>query len=90
MREGFNVKFKFKGSSKLQRIGNSLGVTIPKEVLETLHLKKGDELLVYVSEDKQAIVIFPPKNMGPKSEKWKEASFELSLPKEIAEELFRD
>lgn len=32
--------------AKLTKIGNSLGVTIPKEELEALGLKQGDELLV--------------------------------------------
>jgi putative addiction module antidote len=32
--------------TKLVKIGNSLGVTIPREELETLGLKQGDEILV--------------------------------------------
>jgi putative addiction module antidote len=32
--------------SKLTKIGNSLGVTIPKEELEALGLKHGDEVMI--------------------------------------------
>lgn len=85
-----DIRLKFKGSSKLQRVGNSLGITIPKEVVEILNLKRGDELLVCISKDNRAIVLFPPKNVAPKGESWEGASFELSIPKEIVEKLLKD
>ncbi|MEL7355966.1 MAG: AbrB/MazE/SpoVT family DNA-binding domain-containing protein [Cyanobacteria bacterium J06560_6] len=38
-------------SAKLRRIGDSLGVTFPKELLEELNVKEGDEL--YLVKTKQ-------------------------------------
>jgi putative addiction module antidote len=40
---------------KLRKIGNSLGVILPKKVIENLHLKNGDELKL-TSDDKQLIL----------------------------------
>lgn len=40
---------------KLQRIGNSLRATIPKEVADVLALKQGEEVIVDVEDD--AIVL---------------------------------
>ena len=84
------IRFKFKGGSKIRRIGNSLGITIPKGVLETLNLKEGNDVPLYVSEDNNALVIFNPKGTAPKGENWERTSFELSLPKELAERLLGD
>lgn len=42
---------------KVTTIGNSLGVTLPKEVLMKLHLKKGDE--VYFTETPTGYVLTP-------------------------------
>ena len=36
---------------KLQRIGNSLRATIPKEVADALALKQGEEVVVNVKDD---------------------------------------
>ena len=36
---------------KLQKVGNSIGATFPKEVLEKLGLKEGDALTLVVMED---------------------------------------
>ncbi|MCD6477877.1 MAG: AbrB/MazE/SpoVT family DNA-binding domain-containing protein [Candidatus Aenigmarchaeota archaeon] len=81
------IRFKFKGRSKIQQIGNSLGVVIPKNALELLGAEKGDDILIYVSEDNQAITLFRPKSLSPKGENWERMSFELSIPKELAEKL---
>lgn len=35
---------------KITRIGNSLGVTITKEVLQKLHLAWGDDVEIFVNE----------------------------------------
>lgn len=36
---------------KVSEWGNSLGIRIPKDVADALHLKKGDEIEVRVAED---------------------------------------
>ncbi|MEL6814396.1 MAG: AbrB/MazE/SpoVT family DNA-binding domain-containing protein [Cyanobacteria bacterium J06598_3] len=35
---------------KIRKIGNSLGVTFPKEMLETLNVREGDELYLLRTE----------------------------------------
>ena len=42
------VKFKI----KVVQVGNSLKVTIPKEIAEHIKLKKGDTVLLYVDDHK--------------------------------------
>jgi AbrB family looped-hinge helix DNA binding protein len=42
------VKFKI----KVVKIGNSLRVTIPKEITEAVDLKKGNMVEVYLDDDK--------------------------------------
>ncbi len=36
---------------KVRKIGNSLGVTLPKEVLKRLHLKEGDKVFLVEAPD---------------------------------------
>lgn len=36
---------------KITKIGNSLGVILPKEILARMHLQKGDEVFVVESPD---------------------------------------
>jgi len=36
---------------KLRKIGSSVGVILPKEVLDQLHLQEGDELTLSTSRD---------------------------------------
>jgi len=84
------IRFKFKGWSKIQQVGNSLGVVIPKNALKSLGIEKGDDILVYVSEDNQAITLFRPKSLSPKGKNWEKTSFEMSIPKELANELLED
>ena len=36
---------------KLRRIGNSVGVIIPKELLESMHIAEGDEVVVTSDPD---------------------------------------
>lgn len=42
---------------KLTTVGNSVGVILPKEILERLRVRKGDSL--YVVETKQGIELTP-------------------------------
>lgn len=48
---------------KLQKIGNSLRGTIPKEAARALSLKRGDDMAVIVSGDS---VVFKKKQQGAK------------------------
>ncbi len=40
---------------KIRKIGNSLGVTLPKEVLATLRLEEGEEIILTETKDGFAI-----------------------------------
>lgn len=44
---------------KLFKSGNSLVVSIPRDVLDSLHLAEGDEVVVGVDATRQQIVITP-------------------------------
>jgi antitoxin MazE len=44
---------------KLQKWGNSLGVRIPKSIIEKINLEENDELIIEQQDGK--IVIFPAK-----------------------------
>lgn len=46
-------------TAKLQRWGNSLGVRIPKSIIEKVQLEENDELIIEQQDGK--IVIFPAK-----------------------------
>jgi antitoxin component of MazEF toxin-antitoxin module len=35
--------------AKLRKIGNSYGILIPAEIIEELHVEKGDELVISVA-----------------------------------------
>ncbi len=45
---------------KLRKIGNSLGVLLPKDELERLHLKDGDELTLISTERGLEITPYDP------------------------------
>jgi putative addiction module antidote len=45
----------------LRRIGGSLGGTFPKEVMERLNMKEGDELFVVEREDGLLLTPYDPK-----------------------------
>lgn len=53
MRRYYTVK------RKICHIGNSYGVSIPKEILEKLHLTAGAQVEVTLDEDSNTIVIVP-------------------------------
>jgi len=42
---------------KLRKIGSSLGVILPKEVLNPLHVKEGDTL--YLTQDSDGLTLSP-------------------------------
>ena len=45
----------------VRRVGNSLGVTLPKTVVDNLHLAEGDQLNVVQTEDGLFLTPFDPK-----------------------------
>ena len=49
----------------IRRVGNSLGITLPKTVVENYHLNEGDEL--HLLETKDGIVLTP---FDPKFAEW--------------------
>ena len=65
---------------KLYKNGNSVAVTIPKELLKELDLRDGTEVVVSKDEDQGAIVIEPKRqiqkqtqtSLTPKFLKWLE------------------
>ena len=52
----------------VRRVGNSLGITLPKAVIENLHLNEGDEL--HIVETKEGLMITP---FDPKFAQWAKA-----------------
>lgn len=47
-------------SVRIRRIGNSAGVTLPKEVLARLHVAEGDTLLLTEAPDGFGITAYDP------------------------------
>jgi putative addiction module antidote len=45
---------------KLRKIGSSVGVIIPKEMLETLHVAEGDEVNVIADNDGLHLTPYDP------------------------------
>lgn len=45
---------------KLRKVGNSIGTTIPKEILDRFNLKEGDELTLVVLEDGIKLMAYDP------------------------------
>lgn len=69
--------------TKIRKIGNSLGITLPKQVIEELHLKDGDKLSV---EKLDGVLQLKP--IDPEFEDWAEAYRELNADyKEVLKEL---
>ncbi|MCL5267663.1 MAG: AbrB/MazE/SpoVT family DNA-binding domain-containing protein [Bacteroidetes bacterium] len=52
----------------VRRVGNSLGITLPKTIVENLHLNEGDEL--HLVETDEGIIITP---FDPKFSEWAKA-----------------
>ena len=57
--------------TKLRKIGNSLGMTLPKEVLDKWGLKEGDKMNIVVSADGIELTPFDP-NFGTIMEAYRE------------------
>ena len=54
--------------TKIRKIGNSLGVTLPKQIIDDLHLKSGDKVTI---ERRGTNLELKP--MDPEFEEWAEA-----------------
>jgi len=52
----------------VRRVGNSLGITLPKTIIDNYHLDEGDEL--HLIETDQGIVLTP---FNPKFAEWARA-----------------
>jgi antitoxin MazE len=48
----------------VRRVGNSLGITLPKSILENCHLTEGDELHLIETPDGVTLSPFDPKFAG--------------------------
>ncbi len=46
---------------KLTTIGNSTGVVLPKEILQRLHVERGDTLLLLATPDGIELIPFDPE-----------------------------
>lgn len=68
---------------KVRKVGNSLGVILPKQILEELHLKKGDKITF---ERKGSNLELRP--VDPEFEEWAEAYREVNSDyKDVLKEL---
>lgn len=45
----------------VRRVGNSLGVTLPKTIVENYHLSEGDELHIVEMDDGVVLTPYNPK-----------------------------
>jgi putative addiction module antidote len=45
---------------KIRKVGNALGLTLPKSLVERLHLQEGDELQAIVTEEGVVLTPFDP------------------------------
>jgi putative addiction module antidote len=54
--------------TSIRRVGNSLGITLPKTVVENYHLREGDEL--HIVQTQQGLVLTP---FDPDFAEWVEA-----------------
>ncbi len=69
--------------TKVREIGNSLGITLPKQLIEELHLKKGDKLSI----EKQGVNL-ELKPIDSEFEEWAEAYKQANKDyKEVLKEL---
>jgi putative addiction module antidote len=60
---------------KVIQVGNSLGITLPREMLDRMHAEKGDTLMVVEAEGGYVISAYDP-----------EISEELALAREVAKQ----
>jgi len=45
----------------VRRVGNSLGITLPKTIVESYHLSEGDEVHLIETEDGVVLTPFDPQ-----------------------------
>ena len=81
-------RFEYRQTNKLQPLGNSVGIPISKEILSEIGVQKGEDMHIYVNKDLKTIMLFRPKDLTHTG--WKDASFELSVPKDLIKDLFTD
>ena len=87
MAETDNIyNFEYRQTNKIQPMGNSIGIPISKEILTEIGVKKGEAMHIYVNKELKTIMLFRPKDLAHKE--WRKASFQMSLPKDIAKKLF--
>jgi putative addiction module antidote len=46
---------------KIRRVGNSLGTTLPKEILQKLNVSEGDSIFVTETEDGVQLTAYDPE-----------------------------
>lgn len=69
--------------TKIRKIGNSLGVTLPKQIIDELHLKNGDKVTIQRKGSNLEL-----KPMDPEFEEWAEAYRHANTDyKEVLKEL---
>jgi putative addiction module antidote len=69
--------------TKIRKIGNSLGVTLPKQLIDELHLKSGDKLTIEKNGPNLEL-----KPVDPEFEEWAEAYRQANTDyKEVLKEL---
>jgi len=69
--------------TKIRKIGNSLGVTLPKQLIDELHLKRGDKLTIEKNGGNLEL-----KPIDPEFEEWAEAYRQANIDyKEVLKEL---
>lgn len=69
--------------TKIRKIGNSLGLTIPKQLIDELHLKEGDKLTI--TKRDRNLELIPT---DPEFEEWAEAYRQANLDyKDVLREL---
>ena len=69
--------------TKIRKIGNSLGVTLPKLLIDELHLKSGDKLTIVKNGSNLEL-----KPIDPEFEEWAEAYREANTDyKDVLKEL---
>jgi len=47
--------------ASVRRVGNSLGITIPKSILDNYHLEEGDQLYLVETQDGMMVTPYDPK-----------------------------
>jgi putative addiction module antidote len=60
--------------AKIRKVGNSLGVILPKQLIEDLHLKSGDK--VTIEREGSSLQLRP---VDPEFEDWAEAYRQVNI-----------